>query len=72
MDFDKAISIDNSESDKLLKTFIYMNTVLILYILRVILSLTRCRFAKPSEEEKHAYTLASNCSIKKFTDFNTG
>ena len=34
MDFHKAMSIKNSESDKLLKTFIFMSTVEILYILR--------------------------------------
>ena len=45
MDFYKAISIDNSESDKLLETFISMSIVIILYILRVFLSLTGCRYA---------------------------
>ena len=35
IDFHKVISIDNSESDEVLKTFIFMNTVMILYILRV-------------------------------------
>ena len=44
MDFHKAISIDNSKSDKLLKTFIFMSTVVVLYI-KVFLSLTGCRFA---------------------------
>ena len=43
MDFHKAIAIDNSESDKLLNTFIFMSTVVIPYILRVFLSLTGCR-----------------------------
>ena len=45
MDFHKATSIDNSESDKFLKTFVFMSTVVIVYILRVVLSLTKCRFA---------------------------
>ena len=35
MDFHKAMSVENSESDKLLKTFIFMNTLVILYILRL-------------------------------------
>ena len=49
-------------------SFIFMSTVVILYILRF-LSLTGCRFAWPSEEEKHASTtLISSCPIKKFTD----
>ena len=34
MDCHKAISVDNFESDKLLKAFIIINTVIILYILR--------------------------------------
>ena len=47
MDFHKALSIDNSESDKLLKTFMFMSTAVILsvYILNDFLSLTGCRFA---------------------------
>ena len=51
MDFHEAISMDNSEPDmdtsepdKLLKTFIF-STVVILYILRIFLSLTGYRFA---------------------------
>ena len=36
MDFHKAMSIENSESDKLLKTFTFMSTVVILYILHCI------------------------------------
>ena len=35
MDFHKAIYIDSSEPDKLLKTFIFMSAVVILYILRI-------------------------------------
>ena len=68
MDFHEAISIDNSEPNKLLETFTFISTVVILYILRVFLSLTGCRFAWPSEEERHASTLISNCPIEKFTD----
>ena len=55
MDFHEAISIDNSEPDNYLKHS-FFSTVVILYILRIFLSLTGCRFAKPSKEEKHAST----------------
>ena len=50
MDFHEAISMDNSEPNKLLKTFIF-STVVVLYILRIFLSLNGYRFALPSEEE---------------------
>ena len=55
MDFHEDISMHNSELDKLLKTFLF-STVVILYILRIFLSLTGCRLAYPSEEEKRAST----------------
>ena len=45
MDFHKALSIDNSESDKFLETFIFISTVVILYILRIFLPLNGRRFA---------------------------
>ena len=54
MDFHKAISIKNSESDKLLKTFIFMSTVVILYILRVFVAdpvMQICLALYPLEEE---------------------
>ena len=42
MVFHKAISIDNSESDKVPKTFIFMSTIVILYILKLF-SMIGCR-----------------------------
>ena len=55
MDFHEAISMDNSEPDNYLKHS-FFSTVVILYILRIFLLLTGCRFAQPSKEEKHAST----------------
>ena len=51
MNFDKAISIDNSESDKLLKIFIFMSTVVILCILRVFCRLLDANLLSPQKRK---------------------
>ena len=66
--FTKQWPIENSESDKLLKTFIFMSTVVILYVLRFSVA-DPMQICLALKRGKHAsITLISNCPIKKFTD----
>ena len=67
MDFHKAISVENSESDIYLKTLIFMSTVVNLYILSPSVA-DRMQIWLVLKEKHESTALISNRPIKKFTD----
>ena len=70
-DFHKAMSTENSESDKLLKTFTFMSTVIILYILHCIAEIRAYLVeTKPSEIDNPRDNAAFVCVHVVGKDFS--